>query len=181
MSEKDIESALHEERAFPPPAGFADHARIGPSEAATLRAAAAADHVGFWADLARRSLHWHRPFTVALDDSRAPNYRWFTDGELNVAWNCLDVHLESRADQPAIVFEGEAGEVRRFSYGELHAEVCRLANGLKALKWARRSSRDHADGAGGRHCDAGLRISAAPGVRASPSTPADRARRARVC
>jgi acetyl-CoA synthetase len=134
VSEKDIESALQEEREFPPPAGFAAHARIGAAEAAALRAAAAADHVGFWADLARRSLHWHRPFTVVLDDSRAPNYRWFTDGELNVAWNCLDVHLARRADQPAIVFEGEAGEVRRFSYRELHAEVCRLANGLKALK-----------------------------------------------
>jgi acetyl-CoA synthetase len=134
VSGKDIESALQEERAFPPPAGFAARARIGAAEAAALRAAAAADHVGFWADLARRSLHWHRPFTVALDDSRAPNYRWFTDGELNVAWNCLDVHLGSRAEQPAIIFEGEAGEVRRFSYRELHAEVCRLANGLKALK-----------------------------------------------
>ncbi len=133
MSEKNIESALQEERAFPPPAGFAARARIGAAEAAAMRAAAAADHVGFWADLARRSLHWHRPFTVALDESRAPNYRWFTDGELNVAWNCLDVHLGSRAEQLAIVFEGEAGDVRRFSYRELHAEVCRLANGLRKL------------------------------------------------
>src|SRR5260221_3289995 len=98
-----------------------------------MRAAAAADHVGFWADLARRSLHWHRPFAVAVDESRAPNYRWFTDGELNVAWNCLDVHLGSRAEQLAIVFEGEAGDVRRFSYRDLHAEVCRLANGLTKL------------------------------------------------
>jgi acetyl-CoA synthetase len=135
--EKDIESALHEEREFPPPAAFAARARIGAAGAAAMRAAAAADHVGFWADLARRSLHWHRPFTVALDDSRAPNYRWFTDGELNVAWNCLDVHLESRGEQPAIIFEGEAGDVRRLSYRELHAEVCRLANGLKSLNIGR--------------------------------------------
>ena len=137
MSDKDIESALREEREFPPPAAFAASARIGAAEAAALRAEAAADHVGFWAGLARRSLHWHRPFTVALDDSKAPNYRWFTDGELNVAWNCLDVHLERRADQPAIIFEGEAGDVRHFSYRELHAEVCRLANGLKALNIGR--------------------------------------------
>ncbi|HMI37897.1 MAG TPA: AMP-binding protein, partial [Steroidobacteraceae bacterium] len=137
MSDRDIESALREEREFPPPAAFAARARIGAAEAAALRAEAAADHVGFWAGLARRSLHWHRPFTVALDDSKAPNYRWFTDGELNVAWNCLDVHLERRADQPAIIFEGEAGDVRRFSYRELHAEVCRLANGLKSLKIGR--------------------------------------------
>ena len=137
MGDRDIESALREEREFPPPAAFAARARIGAAEAAAMRAEAAADHVGFWAGLARRSLHWHRPFTVALDDSRAPNYRWFTDGELNVAWNCLDVHLERRGEQPAILFEGEAGDVRRFSYRELHAEVCRLANGLKSLRIGR--------------------------------------------
>src|SRR5712672_400913 len=137
VGDRDIESALREEREFPPPAAFAARARIGAAEAAAMRAEAAADHVGFWAGLARRSLHWHRPFTVALDDSRAPNYRWFTDGELNVAVNCLDVHLERRGEQAAILFEGEAGDVRRFSYRELHAEVCRLANGLKSLRIGR--------------------------------------------
>jgi acetyl-CoA synthetase len=137
VSTENIESALREERQFPPPAEFAARARVGAAEAAALYAAAAADHVGFWADLARRTLHWHRPFTIALDDSGAPNYRWFTDGELNVAWNCLDVHLGTRADQTAISFEGEAGDRRRFTYRELHAEVGRLANGLKALKVGR--------------------------------------------
>jgi hypothetical protein len=98
-----------------------------------MRRHAASDHVGFWAELARRSLHWHRPFTVTLDDSMAPNYHWFPDGELNVSINCLDVHLAGQGDKTAILFEGEAGEVRRLSYRELHAEVCRLANGLKQL------------------------------------------------
>src|SRR5476651_2666486 len=98
-----------------------------------MRRKAATDHVGFWADLARKSLYWHKPFTVTLDDSKAPNYRWFPDGELNVSWNCLDIHLEARGDKTAIVFEGEAGDVRRLSYRELHGEVCRLANALKQL------------------------------------------------
>ena len=98
-----------------------------------MRRKAASDHLGFWADLARKSLYWHKPFTVTLDDSKAPNYRWFPDGQLNVSWNCLDIHLEARGDKTAIVFEGEEGGVRRLSYRELHGEVCRLANALKQL------------------------------------------------
>ena len=133
MKQQNIESALHESRTFPPPPAFAARARLCAAEVAELRRRAAADHVGFWGDLARKSLHWHKPFTITLDDSRAPNYQWFPDGELNVSWNCLDVHLASRGHKTAIVFEGEAGDVQRLSYRELHAQVCRLANGLKTL------------------------------------------------
>ena len=133
MIQKNIESALHENRRFPPPPAFAARVRLRGPEVEAMRRHAAADHVGFWGELARRSLHWHRPFTVTLDDSMAPNYQWFPDGELNVSWNCLDAHLEAHGDKPAIIAEGEAGDVRRLSYRELHAEVCRLANGLKQL------------------------------------------------
>ncbi len=133
MTQKDIESALHENRRFPPPPAFAARARLRGPEVEAMRRHAAADHVGFWGELARRSLHWHRPFTVTLDDSTAPNYQWFPDGELNVSWNCLDAHLAAHGDKPAIIAEGEAGDVRRLSYRDLHAEVCRLANGLKRL------------------------------------------------
>jgi acetyl-CoA synthetase len=133
MTQKNIESALQENRRFPPAEEFAVRARLRGPEVEAMRRHAATDHVGFWGELARRSLHWHRPFTVTLDDSMAPNYRWFPDGELNVSWNCLDAHLASQADKTAILFEGEAGDVRRISYRELHGEVCRLANGLKQL------------------------------------------------
>jgi acetyl-CoA synthetase len=133
MTQKNIESALQENRRFPPSEEFAARARLRGPEIEAMRRHAAADHVGFWADLARRSLHWHRPFTVTLDDSTAPNYHWFPDGELNVSWNCLDAHLAQQGEKAAILFEGEAGDVRRISYRELHAEVCRLANGLKQL------------------------------------------------
>ena len=133
MIQKNIESALQENRRFPPPPDFAARARLRSPEVEAMRRHAARDHVGFWGELARHALHWHRPFTVTLDDSMAPNYQWFPDGELNVSWNCLDVHLAAHGDKPAILFEGEAGDVRRLSYRDLHAEVCRLANGLKQL------------------------------------------------
>src|SRR5579862_2161242 len=132
MSDKNIKSILLEERSFPPPSGFTARARIKPADLAALRARARADHEGFWTQLAAQELVWHRPFTVGLDASWAPNYRWFTDGRLNASYNCLDVHLAERGHKSAIIFEGEPGDVRRLSYRELHAEVCRFANALKA-------------------------------------------------
>ena len=131
-TDKSIESTLIEQRTFPPRPEFTARARIKPDDLEALRRRAAEDHVGFWADLASQELSWHRPFTVALDEGRAPNYRWFTDGRLNASWNCLDVHLNERGHKTAIIFEGEPGDVRRLSYRELHADVCRFANALKA-------------------------------------------------
>ncbi len=129
---KDISSVLVEQRSFPPPAGFAAAARLKADDLAELHRRAAADPVGCWAELARAELAWRRLFTQTLDDSKAPNYRWFADGELNVSYNCLDVHLAEHGHRTAIVFEGEPGDVRRLTYRELHSEVCRFANALKA-------------------------------------------------
>ncbi|HTV51545.1 MAG TPA: acetyl-coenzyme A synthetase N-terminal domain-containing protein, partial [Steroidobacteraceae bacterium] len=103
---QDIRSILLEERVFPPPAEFVAEARLKRAELEELRRRAAAEPLGFWADLARRELRWHKPFSVTLDDSRAPNYRWFSDGELNVSYNCLDVHLSERGQRTAVIFEG---------------------------------------------------------------------------
>jgi acetyl-CoA synthetase len=132
VTDKHIESALIEQRKFPPSQEFTARSRIKPRDLEALRKRAAEDNVGFWSDLAAQELSWHRPFTVALDESRAPNYRWFTDGKLNASFNCLDVHLNERGHKTAIIFEGEPGDVRRISYRELHADVCRFANALKA-------------------------------------------------
>jgi acetyl-CoA synthetase len=132
MSQKDISSVLVEQRSFPPPAAFAAAARLKPEDLAELHRRAAADPVGYWAELARAEISWRRLFTQTLDETAAPNYRWFADGELNVSWNCLDVHLAEHGHRAAIVFEGEPGDVRRLTYRELHAEVCRFANALKA-------------------------------------------------
>jgi acetyl-CoA synthetase len=130
---QQIESVLQENRLFAPPAAFAAAAHPAADALAALHAAAAHDHEAFWAQQARTQLQWRQPFSVTLDDSEAPNFAWFTDGTLNVSVNCLDVHLAEHGDKTAIVFEAEAGGVRLLSYRELHAEVCRFANALRAL------------------------------------------------
>ncbi|MBI5612333.1 MAG: acetate--CoA ligase [Gammaproteobacteria bacterium] len=133
MSEKTIDSTLSEQRVFQPPASFSVKARIGSlAEYQKLRAAAAADPAGFWAALARSEIDWHKDFSVALDAGKAPHYAWFTDGVLNVSYNCLDRHLARRADKTAIIFEGENGDTRRLSYADVHRQVCLFANALKA-------------------------------------------------
>ncbi|RYG86594.1 acetate--CoA ligase [bacterium] len=128
-----MSSILSETRRFPPPADFAAAAHPDVRELAALHAAADAEPDAFWGAQAREALVWQRPFGQVLDESEAPNFRWFADGELNVSENCIDVHLESRGDATAIVFEAESGAVRRLTWRELHAEVCRFANALKSL------------------------------------------------
>ncbi len=132
MTSKNIESALLEQRSFPPAKAFTARARLKPADLEALHRRAAADPVGYWSELARAEIQWRREFTIGLDESAAPNYRWFTDGELNVSFNCLDVHLAAHGHRTALVFEGEPGDSRRISYRELHADVCRFANALKA-------------------------------------------------
>jgi len=131
-SSQTISSVLNEQRLFPPPRKFTEAARIKAADLAALQRRADADPVGYWADLARAEIAWRKLFTQTLDDSAAPNYRWFADGELNVSWNCLDVHLAEHGHRTAIIFEGEPGDVCELSYRQLHAEVCRFANALKA-------------------------------------------------
>ena len=131
----DIESVLHETRVFPVPEAFAKKATVsGMAQYEALCAEAEKDHAGFWARLAREQLQWTKPFTRALDDSKAPFYQWFDDGELNVSANCLDRHLGTPTEnKTAIIFEADDGSSKKITYRELHAEVCRFANGLKAL------------------------------------------------
>ena len=132
MSDHNIDSVLIETRKFKPNADFAGRARIRKPEFDALYKLAAEDYTGFWAKQARELLTWHRPFKEILDDSRAPHYKWFADGMLNVSYNCLDRHLASKANKTAIIFEGEKGDVRKLSYQQLTDDVCRFANALKA-------------------------------------------------
>ncbi|WP_260185949.1 acetate--CoA ligase [Paraburkholderia atlantica] len=91
------------------------------------------DRSGFWARLAREHLSWHRPFTKVLDEANAPFFKWFDDGLLNASYNCLDRHLhDGNANKTAIIFEADDGIVTTITYRQLHARVCRLANGLRA-------------------------------------------------
>ena len=135
MAETGIESVLNEARVFDPPAALSASARIGSLQAyRDLAAQAEADPDGFWGEAARRELHWFKPFETVLDWSNPPFARWFEGGQTNLSFNCLDRHLDGpRADKTALIWEGEPGDVRRFSYRELHAEVCKAANALKAL------------------------------------------------
>ncbi len=129
MSETSIDSLLHEDRRFPPSPEFAAAAVAKPE----LYDEARADRLGFWADRARE-LHWHRPFTETLDWTNPPFARWFADGELNVAYNCLDRHvLAGNGDRVALHWEGEPGDTRSLTYAELTREVKRAANMLAAL------------------------------------------------
>ncbi|WP_112693019.1 acetate--CoA ligase, partial [Microvirgula sp. AG722] len=91
------------------------------------------DYEGFWADLARELLSWHKPFTRTFDGSNAPFFKWFDDGLLNVSYNCLDRHLDQHGDKTAIIFESDDGQSTPISYRSLYEQVCQFANGLKKL------------------------------------------------
>ncbi|MDY7547367.1 acetate--CoA ligase [Glaciimonas sp. CA11.2] len=131
----NIETLSHETRVFLPPADFAKNAAISGMDAYNaLCQEAATDYDGFWGRLARENLEWHKPFTKVLDETNAPFYKWFEDGQLNVSYNCLDVHLKNgNADKVAIVFENDGGDVVKVTYQQLYEKVCKFANGLKSL------------------------------------------------
>ncbi|AXH34613.1 acetate--CoA ligase [Humibacter sp. BT305] len=130
-SPDSIDNLLHESRRFSPPPEFVENAVA----TAELYERAAADRLGFWAEQARE-LHWHAPFSDdrVLDWSNPPFARWFDDGEINVAYNCLDRHVEAgRGDRVALHWEGEPGDSRSLTYAELTAEVKKAANLLAGL------------------------------------------------
>jgi acetyl-CoA synthetase len=129
----NIETVLQETRVFPPSPQFVKQANISGMEAyRKLAAEAERDLEGFWGRLARETLLWSKPFSKVLDESKAPFFRWFYDGELNASYNCLDRHLKTQPEKIAIIFEADDGKVTKISYRELHREVCKLANALKA-------------------------------------------------
>ena len=121
---------------FPPSDDWAGRALIDAAgfEAATARAKADPD--AYWRGVGER-LTWSKPFTTVKDvsfDAADFRIRWFADGELNVSVNCLDRHLPARANETAIIWESDdPGMFATFTYGELHAEVCRMANVLKGM------------------------------------------------
>jgi acetyl-CoA synthetase len=134
MASSTIESVLQEKRVFPPAPAIVKQANISGMDAyRKMVAEFERDFEGSWGRLAREMLAWSRPFTQVLDESKAPFYRWFHDGELNASYNCLDRHLETQGGKVAIIFEADDGKVTKISYRDLHREVCRFANALKSL------------------------------------------------
>jgi acetyl-CoA synthetase len=129
-----IESVLTENRVFEPGATTIKQAAIASMDAyRALCDAADKDYEGYWAGLARELLDWKKPFTQVLDESDAPFYQWFGDGELNVSYNCLDRHLATRGDQTALIFEADDGTVTEITYRALYHRVCQFANAMKTL------------------------------------------------
>ena len=130
----NIESVMNERRIFnPPPALVQGSAVSGMDAYRALCDEAGRDYEGFWARLARENLVWHKPFTQTLDESDAPFYKWFHDGELNASYNCLDVNLTNgNIDKIAIIFEADDGASHTITYRALHQRVCKFANALKA-------------------------------------------------
>jgi len=123
-----------EPTVYQPPASLAAAARVsGMAAYDALVAEADRDYEAYWARLAREFVSWKTPFTQVLDSSNAPFYKWFADGTLNVSHNCLDRNIErGLGDKTAIIFEADDGAVTRVSYRELLAQVCQLANAMKA-------------------------------------------------
>ncbi len=132
MSGIEINSVLSETRLFKPSAEFTAKARIKADDLKALHQHAEDDYEGFWATQAKQHIDWHTPFTKTLDESQAPHYRWFTDGTMNVSYNCIDRHLATKAEKTAIIFEGEGSDTQHISYQQLHDDVCQFANALKA-------------------------------------------------
>ncbi len=129
----DIDSLLHEDRVFPPPAPFRAQAHV-PTEDRydEIVAAAAADPERFWADVAGE-LDWFSPWKSVLE-WKAPFAKWFVGATTNLSHNCLDRHLQThRRNKAALIWEGEPGDSVTLTFQQLHREVCRFANVLKGL------------------------------------------------
>src|SRR5688572_17908852 len=133
MSSTSIESVLTEKRSFPPPAEFAKKARVQSfTDYEALYERAAREPETFWAEIASE-LEWAAPWKRVLEWD-LPDAKWFVGGKLNLTASCLDRHVATwRKNKAAILFEGEPGDTRVLTYGQLHREVCKAANALTAL------------------------------------------------
>jgi acetyl-CoA synthetase len=128
-----IENLLTENRTFPPSEAFAAQANVKPG----VHGAASTDFEAYWLEQAQRRVTWFEPPTIALDNANPPFFKWFTDGRLNVSYNCLDRHLAEHGGQVAYHWVGEPGDTQALTYAQLHAEVCRFANALSSLGLAK--------------------------------------------
>jgi acetyl-CoA synthetase len=129
MSDRTIEALLREERTFPPPASFQRSAVMGDKQ---IYDTAARDLEGFWARAAEE-LHWFKKWDKVLD-WKLPYAKWFVGGQTNISYNCIDRHVAGgRRTKAAIIWEGEPGDQRVLTYGDLRREVSKFANVLKQL------------------------------------------------
>ncbi len=131
----DIESLLKEKRTFKPDSDFTRQANWNKKTTNEYRKLGDSNPTKFWAQMAKENVSWFTPWKKVLD-WKPPFAKWFVGGKINVSYNCLDRHLEGenawRKNKAAIIWEGEPGDTRVLTYAELHREVCKFANVLKA-------------------------------------------------
>ncbi len=125
---------MADEKIYQVPAQIAEKAHINATTYKAMYQRSVDDPEGFWAEQADQFVTWFKPWDKVLDwDFHEGRIRWFEGGKLNVSYNCLDRHLETRGDQVALIWEGDdPNEDKRITYRELHEDVCKFANVLKA-------------------------------------------------
>ncbi len=124
---------MSDSKIYDIPQEIASHASITSEQYAQMYQHSIEQPDQFWAEQADQFLHWFKKWDTVSDfDFKKGHIRWFEGGQLNAAYNCLDRHLESRGDKIALIWESDdASEIRKFTYRELHAQVCKLSNVLK--------------------------------------------------
>ena len=130
-----INNILEENRSFPPSKEFSNSAIIkSKKDLFDLREKARKNPIEFWDSYAKTEIDWFRPYETVLDGNKAPFFKWFPEGQLNITYNCLDRHIKNGlGDKTALIWEGEPGDSKTFSYKDLLKEVCKASNALKSL------------------------------------------------
>jgi acetyl-CoA synthetase len=130
-----IDVLLKEQRVFPPPKEISEKAYIkSMAEYEAMYKRSIEDPEGFWAEIAEQNITWYKKWDKVLDyDFNKPFIKWFINGKLNASYNCLDRHINSLGNKAALIWEGDDGEVRTYTYWQLYREVNRFANVLKKL------------------------------------------------
>ncbi len=130
-----INNILEEKRIFPPSKKFAENSNISTQEELlSLKKQASNNPIQFWESFAKSELDWFEPFHTVLDNENAPFFKWFKEGKLNITYNCLDRHIKrGLGGKTALIWEGEPGDSKKYTYDELLKEVCKAANALKTI------------------------------------------------
>ena len=129
-----INNILEEKRVFPPSDEFSKSATISKKDLFDLKEKSIKNPTEFWDTLAKNEIDWFKPYETVLDVNNAPFFKWFSEGELNITYNCIDRHIKNGlGDKTALIWEGEPGESKKFSYKDLLKEVCKAANALKSV------------------------------------------------
>ncbi len=130
-----INNILEEKRIFSPSKKFAENSNISTQEELqSLKKQASDNPIQFWESFAKSELDWFEPFQTVIDNENAPFFKWFKEGKLNITYNCLDRHIKrGLGEKTALVWEGEPGDSKKYTYEQLLKEVCKAANALKAI------------------------------------------------